>query len=529
MKLYLYLTPFVSLILPHAIFANSSNDKTTQQYLDEANRLLAAGRFNEALSNYDFAIEKDPSNYLTYFKRATTYLSLGRSSSAIEDFNTILEIKPDFEQALFQRAKLNLKDGFISKAKSDIKKYIKNNPNSSDGKKYLEDVLETEKQIDLGEKAYQSKNYDDCIKHYTTAISFATSMPSLRAKRATCYLGKGEIEEAVGDLSRTATLNPSDSSNLYKLSGLHYFILHDPQHALLSVKQCLTYDPDDKLCKPMFRNIKKLEKEVKKVETDVEKKLYLAAINKLIGPNSNDGLISKIEKSIEETLASASITTNPRSQLYVKLAQLACTAYVGRKDGTLSKHWCSEVLKHDEENVLALVGRGDAHLLNDEFEEAVRDFTKAQELSNGHDHSIREKLARAQRLLKQSQSKDYYKVLGITRSATKREIKKAYRKLAGQWHPDKYKGELSADVVAKKMSEINEAYEVLSDDELRNRFDNGDDPNDPTGGQQHHGQGNPMQFFFRNGGPSGHGGFGGFPFDDGSRGGPNGHQFKYHF
>ncbi|KAK9762124.1 hypothetical protein K7432_012447, partial [Basidiobolus ranarum] len=457
MKLYFYLTPFISLILPYAIGA-SSNEKTTQQYLDEANRMLAAGRFSEALSNYDSAIEKDPSNYLTYFKRATTYLSLGRSNAALEDFNKILSIKPDFEQALFQRAKINLKEGFLSKAKSDLNEYIKNNPSSSEGKKYLEDAQETEKSIDLGEIAHKSKSYDDCIKHFTKAISIAVSMPSIRLKRAECYLGKGDIEEAVGDFSRTATLNPSDSSNLYKLSGLHYFILYDSQHALSSIKQCLTYDPEDKLCKPMFRKIKKLEKEVKKVETDVEKKLFLAAINKLIGPNSNDGLISKMEEEIRNTVESAGITTNPRSQLYIKLAQLTCTAYIGRKNGSLSKHWCAEVLKYDEENLEALVGRGDAHLLDDEFEEAVRDFTKAQELTSGHDQNVQEKLTRAQRLLKQSQTKDYYKVLGVNRSASKREIKKAYRKLAGQWHPDKYKGGLSADAVAKKMSEINEAY-----------------------------------------------------------------------
>ncbi|ORX92117.1 TPR-like protein [Basidiobolus meristosporus CBS 931.73] len=525
MKLYLYLSPVLSLILPYAIGAE--HEKTTQQYLDEANRMLAAGRFNEALSSYDSAIERDPSNYLTYFKRATTYLSLGRSNAALEDFNKILDIKPDFEQALFQRAKINLKEGFLSKAKSDIKEYMQKNPTSSEGKKYLDDVQEAETSIDLGENALKSKNYDDCIKHYTKAITIASTMSSLRLKRADCYLRKGEIEAAVGDFSRAATLNPADASNLYKLSNLQYFILYDPQHALNSVKQCLTYDPDDKLCKPMFRKIKKLEKDIKKAETDVEKKLYLAAVNKLIGPNSDDGLIHKAEEEVRQALESIGISSSPKSLLYIKLAQLSCKAYVGRKNGAASKRWCTEVLNSDENNVEALVGRGEAHMLNDEFEEAVRDFTKANEL-NGHDQEIQEKLMRAQRLLKQSQTKDYYKVLGVNRSATKREIKKAYRKLAGQWHPDKYKGDLSPDAVAKKMSEINEAYEVLSDDELRARFDHGDDPNDPTGGQQHHGnpfgQGNPMQFFFQNGGS---GGFGGFPF--GAGGDQGGFQFKYHY
>ena len=72
--------------------------------------------------------------------------------------------------------------------------------------------------------------------------------------------------------------------------------------------------------------------------------------------------------------------------------------------------------------------------------------------------------------------KNYYKVLEIDRNASKREIKKAYRKLAKQWHPDKYDGN-DKEGALKKMNEINEAYEILKNDELRGRFDNGDDPN----------------------------------------------------
>ncbi|CAG8756829.1 13871_t:CDS:2, partial [Acaulospora morrowiae] len=54
-------------------------------------------------------------------------------------------------------------------------------------------------------------------------------------------------------------------------------------------------------------------------------------------------------------------------------------------------------------------------------------------------------------------------------------------KLAQEWHPDKYKGDLTPEQVDSKMSAINEAYEVLNDD---GKFDNGEDPNDPNGGSQ---------------------------------------------
>lgn len=64
--------------------------------------------------------------------------------------------------------------------------------------------------------------------------------------------------------------------------------------------------------------------------------------------------------------------------------------------------------------------------------------------------------------------KDYYKVLGVNKNATKDEIKKAYRKLAVKYHPDKNKGNKEAE---EKFKEVNEANEVLSDDEKRKKYD----------------------------------------------------------
>ncbi|BED91538.1 MAG: molecular chaperone DnaJ [Candidatus Improbicoccus pseudotrichonymphae] len=94
-----------------------------------------------------------------------------------------------------------------------------------------------------------------------------------------------------------------------------------------------------------------------------------------------------------------------------------------------------------------------------------------------------------------AQKRDYYNVLGVDKNASEDEIKKSYRKLAKQYHPDLNKNNPQAEV---KFKEVNEAYEVLSDQNKRARYDQfghaGTDPNFGGGGSYGGGfSGNPFE------------------------------------
>jgi len=111
--------------------------------------------------------------------------------------------------------------------------------------------------------------------------------------------------------------------------------------------------------------------------------------------------------------------------------------------------------------------------------------------------------------------KDYYSLLNVARSATADEIKKAYRKLAMQYHPDKNPGDKKSE---EKFKEFSEAYEVLSDPKKREMYDQFGH----AGAQGGFGGGGPGGPF---GGAGGFGGFGG-PGGFGGGAGANSDQFQ---
>ena len=104
-------------------------------------------------------------------------------------------------------------------------------------------------------------------------------------------------------------------------------------------------------------------------------------------------------------------------------------------------------------------------------------------------------------------SKDYYKILGVDKSASKDDIKKAFRKLAHEHHPDKTKNDPAS---SQKFKEASEAYSVLSDDAKRQQYDTYGSAG-PGGAGFNGGSGF--------GGFGGQGGFGGFDFSGFQQGG----------
>ncbi|CAZ83684.1 unnamed protein product [Tuber melanosporum] len=504
----------------HFVACDTSFNQPVQSLIESANALLAKGDMHGALDHFEAAIKKDPTNYLTIFKRGATYLSLGRSNQASADFDAVLSLKPDFEAALLQRAKLKSRTGDWNAARRDYKK-----AGGVTGKERIAELEEAERAVKTAMEAEKKGDYEACVTHAGTAIMVASGLHSLRSLRARCRLKRGEVHEAVGDLTHLVQLLPGNIDPHLQIANLLYFSVNDYDRAVAQLRKCLHSDPDSKPCSKRFRRIKDLEKSVAKVRTLVEKRQYTSATRLLVGHSGETGLIDEVKEEVADIRKAGYYTSACPEDLLLWLLETTCEVYTETKNNKKATPHCAAALSLNPNSLPALLSKATTQLAEDLFEEAIRTLEHAKQ-THPDSQPLLQKLQEAHTLLRRSKAKDYYKVLSVPRDASDREIKRAYRALTKKYHPDKYRGELSQEEILKNMAAINEAYEVLSNEELRARFDAGDDPNEQDGPGRAWGHGG-QNFMFR-GGPGGGGGQQFMFRGDGGQGDPFG-GFKFQF
>lgn len=500
--------------------ADIPSDTPVSQLIATANANLAQGNAQDALTYFDVAIQKDPSNYLTIFKRGATYLSLGRNAQASKDFDQVLTLKPGFEGALTQRAKIKSRNADWEGARKD---YL------AAGKKDTQDVAdldEAEGASKLSADAEKAQDWESCVTQAGTAILVAGMNLDLRQRRARCRFEKGEVLEGIADLQHVLQIHTGLIDPHLQISSMTYYSLGETEKGLTAVSKCLHNDPDNKACAKLRKSMKAIDRTLKKFKQAMDKRQFATAVKYLVPNGEDPGLLQEVKDDVKAYRESGYIHVKAQDGLEGFLTEKACEAYTEMNNLKKAQSFCEDALKHNPDCLAALINKAAKQIEDDEFEPAINTLNHAQEV-HGNTQKIQELSNKARTLLKRSKQKDYYKVLGVSRDADEREIKRAFRKLTVQHHPDKaHQHGISPEEAQKKMAAINEAYEVLSDPELKARFDRGEDPNDPTAGQQPF-QGSPFgagghPIFFQQGG--GGGGFK-FQFQGGGGGFPGGFPF----
>lgn len=459
------------------------------------------------MHSYDEAVREHPKDFMAYYKRATAFLANNKEPQALKDLTRTLELNPDFEPGLFYRAQTNLRLGFTEKAESDLQKCSK----ARRCRELAGSCTQFQRMASAVDADISAKEWSDCIEDATEALSIAPRSLSLRRKRYSCYMSRGDSGPAIVDLMSIVSQDKSDSEAVSLLANNEFFLNNNQEKAMQLLRRCVNYDPDATKCVETSKKLRKMQKELKKPALQIDYGKMAKIVKKLGFPEDQSALLFEILRN-------------------------QCDAYVKNEDWSAGANVCARVRDEDPSFVPAVLLQAHIELENRNYHEALQlvhsirgssDDPRIEELY----HTIREE-SRPKQHAPTDDTKDLYKILGVDKKATKKEIKKAHRDLSKKYHPDKYKGtDLTKDQIMAKMQDINEAYEVLGDDERRKDYDmqrsgGGRGPSGPSFGGQN--------VRYQKGGFGGPGGFDNpehifkfFQQQQGGRGGPQ--HFKFAF
>lgn len=452
-----------------------------EQHLEDGKQLLATGQLADALTHFHQAIDADPTNYMSFYRRGTVYLGMGKFRSAASDLSRVLELKPDFDSARLQRANVFLKRGSFNAAIDDFQRILQHDGQHTEARMRLDKVYGLLTDLSTAEQLMANHDYPNAIEEFTKILESCPWSTDVHELRSECYLKIGEVGKAVLDIHALAKLIPDNTDAYHRLSELHY-AMGEAELALNDIRECLRLDPDLKKCVESYKKLRKLNKLIERMrkahdEQDYKECVSTALTIQTLDPNSMN--------------------------FYLQTQAFICKCLTKDNDPSEAIMECSEYLKRNPNDADVLYNRAQAYIMEEQLEEAQSDCQKAHEMENTQQTA--ECLEQIKNLIRQSKKRDYYKILGIKRSATSKAILKAYRKLAKKWHPDNFQDEKEKEKAQKQFIDIAAAKEVLSDTEKRRQFDNGMDPLDaeeqsqrnqghnpfhqgPFGGGHHHQQ-----------------------------------------
>ncbi|XP_008548000.1 dnaJ homolog subfamily C member 3 [Microplitis demolitor] len=460
----------------------SVSQRDIDKHLEMSRNFLVRGQLQDALTHCHAAVDGDPNNYRAYYQRGIAYFALEKPKFALQDFDKVLELKPDFIAARFQRANVLFKQGQFDKAAKDYQHVLEVEPSNDEALKNYYLIDEVRDNIEQAKALIHSGRHYESVDLITAAIESCPWNAELRELRAECHVANKDYMNAVNDFHSATKLLSDNTEGLLKLSNFLYRLGHVSE-SLNEIRSCLKRDPEHKECFKFYKKIK-----------DVAKNLDEASL----AEESHD--YPKCVKTAQKALKLEADIDNVKLKAYQSLCK--CMPHT---DPTGAVKNCQQALKIHKDQTL-LCDSADAYLAAEMYDDAIRDLKEALEI-DPHFQRAKELLQTAQQRQKMSESRDYYKILGVARNAPKKDIVKAYRKAAQTWHPDNFQDGEEKKRAEKKFIDIAAAKEVLTDPEKRAKFDRGEDPLDPESGKHpsgfnpfqefHQFHGSPFQFKFQ--------------------------------
>ncbi|XP_076445669.1 dnaJ homolog subfamily C member 7-like [Babylonia areolata] len=464
---------------------------------EEGNTFYKQQKYREALECYTQAINLCPSCAAYHGNRAATYMMLKKYKEALRDAQQALQLDPSFIKGYIREGKCHLMLGNSMAASKSYNHVLELDPKNSTALTELKNVqglqdLEDKVELNFVRGDHRTAMFclDRCLDHSPACVRFKV----LKAEALTLLGRHQDSQELANDILQREGMN----ADAVYVRGLSLYYQDNTEKAFQHFQQVLRLAPDHSKARDALKRAKQLT---------TEKEAGNAAFR--------GGRLQEAYDLYNKALQIDPLNKSTNSKLFCNRAT------VGAKLGKLTEAIddCCKALELDDGYIKAYLRRAKCYMDTEQYEEAVRDYEKVNKLHKSREH--KQLLHEAKVALKRSKRKDYYKILGVVKSASEDEIKKAYKKRALIHHPDRHAHATKEEQKEeeRKFKELGEAYSVLSDSKKRARYDNGQDLEDMTDGGGF-GDVDPNQIFqaFFGGGMGG--GMPGFSFGGGGGAGP---------
>merc|ERR1712183_491165 len=424
---------------------------------EEGNQLYKLKQYRDALSKYSEAIDLCPQCVSFYGNRSACYLMLGQPRQALEDARTSTNLDPDFTKGWTRVARYCVMLGDTVSARQALTKLGDLGDDNPTEQRNIEMV---ERMLTDSQQAYQAKDYRKSLWCLDKTLEVATHSSTIKTSRAECLAFLGRYAEASETANSVLQIDNMNADAIY-VRGLCLYYEDNVDRAFSHFTQVLRFAPDHVRAKEIYKKAKSLK--AKKEEGNAAFKA---------------GNLDEAYKLYSEALLIDPCNRSTNAKLHFNRATVAAKL---KKTGECLTD-CDKALELDPNYTKAALRRAKCYMETEQYEEAIRDYERILK-SDKSNMEYRQLLQEAKLELKKSKRKDYYKILGVEKSANDDEIKKAYRKRAMVHHPDRHSSasEDEKKDAEKKFKEIGEAYGVLSDPKKRARYDQGHDIDDLEG------------------------------------------------
>eukprot|EP01132_Coremiostelium_polycephalum_P006672 gene6672-8254_t len=425
---------------------------------NKGNDYFKKEQYSDAIKCYTQAIELSESSIASYFgNRAAAHMAIGTKGSyqdAITDSLKALELDPKFIKGYVRAAKSYVQLGRIDEGQSIIVRGLAVDPSNSELLQEKSNVQLLNTQINnLKESFKQNPSQLYVIEKILTQSKYNIPINMLKAKS---LIASKQYSKA-SNLMTTFLQEDSRNPEYLYIRGLALYYQNNLTSAQQHFQNSLTFDPDYTESRIALKRLKSLESKKKEGNEAFSAKNYQQAYDLFTEALAIDPVFDIVNSQLYSNRAATLINLNKHSEAI--------------KD-------CTSAIELDSNYGKAYIRRAQCYMKLEQFEDAVRDYEKAQTL-DPENRDLHKTLKDAKIQLKKSLRKDYYKILGIGKDASDSEIKKAYRKLALQYHPDKNSTlpEEEKAHAEKMFKDIGEAYGILSDPNKKQRYDMGQDEN----------------------------------------------------